>query len=85
MCPYKLLPTLPTLLYNHCVSLENKCRIGPLPCTPPHEYAVVMSTEAESRFTAEDHTPLVTIQLVLDRKNPVDTVYDGGGGKQLLS
>ncbi|GFX56746.1 hypothetical protein TNCV_494941 [Trichonephila clavipes] len=43
--------------------LDEKRRIGPVACLPLHAYALVISTETESGFIAEDHTPPVTLQL----------------------
>ncbi|GFY02328.1 hypothetical protein TNCV_3502101 [Trichonephila clavipes] len=52
VCP-QLLPTLSHLVK---LPLDNKCRIESLAGAPPDTCAVVISTETESGFIAEDDT-----------------------------
>ncbi|GFT34582.1 hypothetical protein TNCV_4125361 [Trichonephila clavipes] len=60
------LSCVPTNRSSHCHTIcnrrrpfDNKCLIGPVAWLPPHSYALVIGSETESGFFAEDHTPLV--------------------------
>ncbi|GFX33679.1 hypothetical protein TNCV_1933461 [Trichonephila clavipes] len=61
------------------MSLTKKYLSKPVVWQPSLAYALVINTEAELGFIAEDHTPPVVMhQLQEVGKYPVNTAYDAG-------